>query len=99
MKRCLTKQSIFKDVSGCLVENPECAFACKFGFSFMCAHPDHTKFHAHVTGDMTKDDARELYDILKRKRRDEFIASLDEESRSYFCQITDFFGTPMPSEP
>ena len=95
MKKCLTKKMLFREVSGCLVENPECAYARKFGFSFVCSHPDHTKFHAHVTESLTRGEINELYNSLKQKRREEFIASLDESSRRYFCYETDFFGRPI----
>ncbi|MDD5284377.1 MAG: hypothetical protein PHD54_00845 [Desulfuromonadaceae bacterium] len=84
MKECLTKQLLFREISGCLVEKPECGYAHKFGFSFECHHPDHTKFHVHAGCAEAKDGIDELYDTLKRKRRDEFIATLDETSKRYF---------------
>lgn len=95
MKNCLTKKILFKEVSGCLVENPECGFAIRFGFSFVCSHPEHAQFHAHVVGVMTKDEAAKRYATLKQKRRDEFVSRLDEESRKFFCHSTDFHGQPL----
>ena len=95
MNTCLTKELVFKEVSGCLVENPTCGFAQKFGFSFVCRHPDHVKFHAHTSGALTLREVIERYDVLKEKRRDEFIANLDEEKRRIFCFKTDFLGQPI----
>ncbi|GEM_PF-1070924 len=95
--KCLTKQFVTSEASGCLVETPKCNFAHKFGFSFVCRHPDHSKFHAHTVSALTNGDARELYDTLRRKRRDEFTANLDETSKKYFCHQTDFFGRPLDS--
>lgn len=98
MKNCHTKKLLFREVSGCLVEEPECRFAHKFGFSFVCHHPDHTKFHVHVTGVMSKDEASRLYEELRLKRRNEFVAGLDEECRSIFYLKTDFHGQPLSYE-
>lgn len=85
MEKCLTKPLVFRKGSGCLVEKPECGFANKFGFSFVCRHADHAKFHAHVVGVLTENEASELYDMLRQKRRDAFVAGLDEVSRKFFC--------------
>lgn len=97
MNHCLTKTIAFPEVSGCLVEKPECGFAHKFGFSYVCSHPDHTKFRAHAIGTLTKDGVHELYDELRRRRRDEFTEQLDEASRNSFCHQNDFFGKPLIS--
>lgn len=85
MQKCLTNESMFKEVSGCLVEKPECGFALKFGFSYMCSHADHMKFNSRISGDMTTTEARERYNRLRLKRRAEYIASLNEESKRCFC--------------
>jgi hypothetical protein len=61
----------------------------------MCAHPEHMKFHAHISGALTKDAACKLYNALRQKRRDEFTANLDETSRIDFNRQTDFFGKPL----
>jgi hypothetical protein len=95
MNNCLTKKLPFKEVSGCLVEKPECGFAHKFGFSLMCRHPDHTKFQAHDSDAMTINKVIERYDALRIKRRNEFIAGLDEESRKFFCLKLDFNDRPL----
>lgn len=95
MKSCLTRQMAFSSISGCLVEKPECGYAHKFGFSVVCRHPEHEQFHAHVTGVLSEDDARELYDALRRKRRDDFTANLDESGRKFFCRQIDFFGNSL----
>ena len=95
MNGCLTKPLLLSEVSGCLIEKPECSYCNKFGFSIICRHPDHAKFHAHVAGALTIYEAKEQYEALRLKRRDEFIASLDETSKEYFCYQTDFFGQPI----
>ncbi len=95
MSNCLTRQIALSNISGCLVEKPECEHAYKFGFSIVCRHPEHTKFHAHTAGELKKESALELYDELRRKRRSEFMANLDETSRRIFCHQTDFFGQPL----
>lgn len=95
MNNCHTKILLFREVSGCLVESPECGFAQKFGFSFVCRHPEHAKYHVHVTGAMTRKEANERYDTLRIKRRDKFVAGLDESCRSIFCLKTDFHGQPL----
>jgi len=97
MKNCMTRQLLQSETSGCLVENPTCSHAHKFGFSIVCCHPDHTKFHAHVNGNLTKDVSFDRYNMLRQKRREEFTASLDENSRKYFNHQTDFFGLPLSS--
>ena len=96
MNTCLTKAIAFPEVSGCLVENPECGYAHTFGFSYVCCHPDHKEFRTHIVGTLTRDDAVERYDALRRKRREEFTAHLDETSRNYFCQQPGgFFDKPL----
>ena len=95
MNRCITKRLIFREVSGCLIEKPECVFALKFGFSFVCRHQDHTKFHAHTCGVMTRSEANERYEMLRLKRRNEFVTNLDDESRRLFCDKFDFLNQPL----
>ena len=97
MKRCLTKELLSTEVSGCLLETPHCSHAHQFGFSIVCCHPDHSQFHAHAVGTMTTDEASARYAALKQKRRDEFVARLDEESRRYFCLQSDYHGKPLTS--
>ena len=95
MKKCLTKKMLFREVSGCLVENPECCHAHKIGFSYECHHPEHTKFRADMVGAMTKKEVQELYSALKQKRREEFVESLDEADRNYFSCRNDLLGRPL----
>lgn len=83
MENCLTNPMLLKKVSGCLVEKPKCGFAHKFGFSFVCRHPEHAKFHAHKTGALTAEEALERYNTLRQKRRDEFVASQKKTSIKY----------------
>ena len=56
------------------------------------------KFHADVDGTLTKDAAFDRYNMLRQKRREEFTASLDENSRKYFNLQTDFFGLPLSNQ-
>lgn len=95
MNECLTTQFALSEVSGCLVENPQCDYAHRFGFSFVCRHPDHASFRSLASGAMTKGDADTLYDTLRRNRRDEFTAKLDEIGRKAFCTQKDFHGQPL----
>lgn len=97
MEECHTTQIVSSKVSGCLVENPECDYARNFGFSFVCSHPDPAGFNKSETGAPTKDEALERYDMLRRKRRDEFTNNLDETYRKFFSIQTDFFGEPLAS--
>jgi hypothetical protein len=98
MTKCLTIQLALSKVSGCLVEKPECSYAHKFGFSFVCRHSEHKKYYAHLTGILTKKEAFERYDSLRLKRRDEFTANLEKTSRNFFCLQTDFFGQPLSNK-
>jgi hypothetical protein len=91
MKTCLTRKLLNSEVSGCLVEKPECGNAIPFGFSYLCGHPDHAKFRADISGSLTIDEINGLYDALRQKRRDEFMSNLDDPGRELFCR-TDFFG-------
>lgn len=95
MDRCLTKKLLFREVSGCLVDKPECEFAHRFGFSFVCRHPDHAKFQALAAEVLTRNEIFEKYETLRLKRRDEFLAGLDEETRRYFSLKLDFHGQPL----
>ena len=95
MDKCLTKKLLFEEVSGCLVEKPECGFALKFGFSYVCRHQDHKKFHAHTASIMTSSEINERYETLRIKRHNEFVANLNEESRRLFCDRFDFHNKPL----
>lgn len=94
MKEGHTTPFALSEVSGCLVENPECDFAIKFGFSIFCRHPEHASFHAHAAEAESTDKVHILYDTLRQKRRAEFTANLDENGRKAFCLQGDFYGTP-----
>jgi hypothetical protein len=83
---CHTKKLLFSEVSGCLSEKPECGFAHKFGFSFVCCHPDHAKFQVHVSGLMSRSEANEKYEALRQKRRDEFMSGLSEQQRTFISE-------------
>lgn len=84
MGTCLTQQLLYLEVSGCLHESPACCYADKFGFSYLCRHPDHAKFNAVISGVLSKNESEELYVALRNKRRDEYLADKDEAVRNYF---------------
>ncbi|OGU16838.1 MAG: hypothetical protein A2076_00305 [Geobacteraceae bacterium GWC2_53_11] len=92
MGKCLTRQLLHSEISGCLVEKPECGHAYRLGFSYLCRHPDHTRFNALAAGILSKNEMHELYDELRQKRRDEFLAALDENGRCYFRIPDGFFN-------
>lgn len=98
MNSCLTRQLLNSEVSGCLLENPECGYACQLGFSFLCRHPDHSKFNALVAGLLTKDEVDEIYEQLRQKRRHTFLMNQEQAVRNYLCRQTDFFGQPLKTE-
>jgi hypothetical protein len=84
METCLTKSLMYLEVSGCLLENPTCCYANKFGFSYLCRHPDHAKFNAVTIGTLSNKQSAELYNELRKKRREEFLADQDETVRNLF---------------
>lgn len=91
MNNCLTRQLLNSEVSGCLVEKPECGYAYPLGFSFLCRHPEHEKFDALATGVLTRNEIDELYDELRQKRRDTFLANQEEDVRRNLRSQADFF--------
>jgi hypothetical protein len=84
MRTCLTQLLLYSEVSGCLLENPSCGHADKFGFSYLCRHPDHAKFNAVASGVLSKNESEELYIKLRNKRREEFLADQNEAVRNLF---------------
>jgi hypothetical protein len=71
METCRTKPLV-ANFSGCLVESPSCGHAVRYGFSFLCEHPNHYLFHA-------PDDQAELnaqYQRLRHTRRKRYYAEL-----------------------
>lgn len=95
MKECLTTLFALSEASGCLVDSPECDYAHKFGFSIVCFHPEHARFHELVADALTKGEVNELYDTPRSRRRDEFTATLGESDRTAFCLQTDFYDQPL----
>lgn len=85
MGQCLTRPTLFA-YSGCLVEKPECGYKSAVGFSYLCTHPDHKKFHGHVNGHYSEEELLNRYLRLKEARREEFLASLDDSGRTYFLK-------------
>ena len=77
MLDCLTRPLSSK-YSGCLVEKPSCNFAVRFGFSFLCEHPQHKYFiqSMPISGHHTDHvvDHNELYRNLKESRRRKYIS-------------------------
>ncbi len=95
MKKGLTIQLV-TETSSCLHEASECDHAQQVGFSFICRHPDHTQFHAHLDGSLTRNEALQRYVTLKQNRRNAFVAGLNESCRRFFCHRTDFHCRPLP---
>lgn len=75
MKACLTKP-IMQEFSGCLVENPSCRFAVRFGFSYICEHPNHKDFLTRNNESTHQLDHNKLYKELKEARRSEYISKV-----------------------
>jgi hypothetical protein len=92
MNTCLTRQLLNSEVSGCLVEKPECGYASQLGFSYLCRHPEHRKFNALEFGALTRDEINALYEELRQKRRDEFLLKQEEYVRIQFSHQSGFFG-------
>ncbi len=72
MCECLTKP-IMPDYSGCLVENPTCQFAVRFGFSYHCEHPQHMDFHMIDANFQHQKGHNERYRDLKESRKKEYL--------------------------
>jgi hypothetical protein len=60
-----------RDCSGCLVDNPACNFAVRFGFSYLCEHPQHMDFHDKSDHRL---DHNTLYNDLRKSRRSEYLS-------------------------
>ena len=73
MRECITKP-ILPEYSGCLIENPACDFATRFGFSYLCEHPHHKDFSLKNSPSGQHVDHNKLYSDLKESRRIEYIA-------------------------
>ncbi|BCS55935.1 hypothetical protein GSbR_12980 [Geobacter sp. SVR] len=69
MSECMTKP-LLTEFSGCLVENPSCGFAVRFGFSYLCEHPRHKDFSL----ERSPVDRNKLYNDLKISRRTEYLS-------------------------
>jgi hypothetical protein len=91
MNTCFTRQLLNSEVSGCLVEKPECGYAYQLGFSYLCRHPQHIKFNALDAGVLTRGEIDELYDELRQKRGDEFLAKQGEYVRIQLHIQSGFF--------
>lgn len=73
MGECMTRP-LTSEYSGCLVENPSCKFAVRFGFSYLCEHPQHKDFCLDNSATKQHLGCNELYDELRKSRRQEYIA-------------------------
>jgi hypothetical protein len=92
MKTCLTRQLLNSEVSGCLVEKPQCAYAFQLGYSYLCRHPEHRTFNALESGALTRGEIDELYDELRQKRGDEFLAKQEKNVRIQLHLQSGFFN-------
>ncbi len=79
MQECLTKP-LTPAFSGCLVEKPTCNFAVRFGFSYLCEHPQHKDFFQNTPSSGQHADRavdhNELYRSLKESRRTEYLSKV-----------------------
>jgi len=75
MRECLTKP-ILPEFSGCLVENPVCRFATRFGFSYLCEHPYHKEFHRGKESKSERVALNERYQVLRDGRRQKFLEEI-----------------------
>lgn len=73
MSDCMTKP-LMDEYSGCLVENPACKYAVRFGFSYLCEHPQHKEFYLNNSRSKQHLGQNEIYEELREKRRKEYIA-------------------------
>ncbi len=67
MSECITKPLV-SNFSGCLVENPDCRFAVRMGFSYQCSHPDHKSFQG-----TSREELKRRYDNLRESRRNAYF--------------------------
>jgi hypothetical protein len=72
MSKCLTKP-LLPQFSGCLVADPKCIFAVRFGFSFYCEHTQHEEFKMNTPDSVNQSDHNEIYRELRDSRRREYI--------------------------
>ncbi len=72
MNECQTKP-LLPNYSGCLVENPICNHAVRFGFSYICEHPNHKEFVVTETPDY---EPNAHYHTLRESRRQEYISKI-----------------------
>lgn len=75
MRECLTKP-LTKSFSGCLVENPTCEYAVRFGLSYQCKNPRHKEFFLNAPSSAAAADLDDLYWYLKNVRRKEYSVGL-----------------------
>jgi len=89
MCECMTKP-IREEYSGCLVEEPSCKYAERFGFTYMCHHPQHKDFFLSNSPDKQHLDAASIYKGLKESRRNEYIALAKKclENLENGCQVS-----------
>jgi hypothetical protein len=68
MSKCQTI-AFLPEFSGCLVANPTCGYAVRFGFSYHCEHPNHLDFYPVNDPEVNLADLPNLYRELKEARR------------------------------
>lgn len=74
MSECQTKP-LLPEFSGCLVENPSCQHAVRFGFSYLCKHPNHLNF---ITATTPHIEITTQYMNLRESRRHSYIAEINK---------------------
>ena len=75
MHECLTIP-FMSEFSGCLVENPTCQFAVRFGFSFHCEHPFHQDFQTSDDRSIDHADLQQRYRDLREARRRAYLEQI-----------------------
>jgi hypothetical protein len=77
---CLT-MPFLPEFSGCLVENPCCGFAVRFGFSYHCEHPNHKQFHPTEDSSVARVELPIIYRNLKEARRSQELGESTESDQ------------------
>ena len=77
MNECLTIPFL-PEFSGCLVDNPDCTFAVRCGFSYHCEHPNHKDFHKKDPTPADRADLINRYKELKEFRRQKYQEEMDK---------------------
>lgn len=78
MSKCQTKPLLPK-YSGCLVDNPLCEHAVRFGSGFLCEHPKHKDF---FTSEASQIGSHEQYHDLHGSSHHEYISKITKSIKT-----------------